>query len=393
MLLSRDGDAAAKHAAQVFGTLRGVAAKVGQMASYVDGVIPETHRDAYEAAMKGLRAAAPTSSSADIRKQVERDLGAPIESLFATWDEVPIASASIGQVHRATLADGSEVAVKVQHPGIVRAIESDLANAGVLETFVSFGGGKRFNSAGMLAEIQARFREELDYKLEAERQTAFAQLHADDSRIVVPEIIADRSSTHVMTSRFVRGMNFDEACLRSEAEKQAWAETLWHFVFKGNLVGGMFNADPHPGNFMFQPDGRVAFLDFGCVQVIPVERRGIAKQMHRAAIERDEARFRTAMARLVEAKPGPLEELSYKFVRACFEPLFASPYRITRTYAGSLVGAMRDMSMAARTMKAEHVFAMPPDMLFMNRLQFGFYSVLARFDVSVDYAAIERPFV
>ncbi len=393
LLLSRDGASAAKHAAEVFGTLRGLAAKVGQMASYVDGVVPEAHRDAYETAMKSLRAASPTSTSADIRALVEQDLGGSIETLFATWDERPIASASIGQVHHATLHDGTEVAVKVQHTGIARAIESDLSNAGILESVVGVAGGRRFDSRGMLEVIRTRFREELDYTLEASRQRAFAAVHEGDARVVIPRVIDDRCGPHVLTTTFVRGASFDDAIAASETQRRAWATTLWHFVFKGNLVAGMFNADPHPGNYLFQDEGRIAFLDFGCVQPVPAHRIPIARALHRAALDHDDAGFRAAAAALTDAKPGPLEELTYKFVRLCFEPLFASPYRITRSYAGGLVGAMHDMGMAARSMRDEHVFSMPPEMLFMNRLNFGFYSVLARLDVEVDYAEIERAFV
>jgi predicted unusual protein kinase regulating ubiquinone biosynthesis (AarF/ABC1/UbiB family) len=96
MLLDRDGKNGAKHAAEVLGTLRGLAAKVGQMASYVDGLVPESQRDAYEASLKALRASAPKSSPASIRALVEEELGAPIDRLFVEWDDEPIASASIG---------------------------------------------------------------------------------------------------------------------------------------------------------------------------------------------------------------------------------------------------------------------------------------------------------
>ena len=136
LLLSRDGEGAAQQAAEVLGTLRGLAAKAGQMVSYEDGLVPETHRASYETALRTLRTAAPTSSPAAIRAVVEEDLGAPIGELFARWEEEPFASASIGQVHRATLLDGRDVAVKVQHPGIARAVESDLENASVLQGIV-----------------------------------------------------------------------------------------------------------------------------------------------------------------------------------------------------------------------------------------------------------------
>jgi predicted unusual protein kinase regulating ubiquinone biosynthesis (AarF/ABC1/UbiB family) len=126
-----DGTGAAEKAAEVLGNLRGLAAKVGQMASYVDGLVPEGQRNAYEASLRALRSQAPRSSAAEIRGVVEAELDAPIDRLFVTWEDAPVASASIGQVHRATLHDGRVVAVKVQHPNVRQAVESDLASAGV----------------------------------------------------------------------------------------------------------------------------------------------------------------------------------------------------------------------------------------------------------------------
>src|SRR6185437_12237252 len=180
---------------------------------------------------------APKSSSVEIRACVEEQLGAPIDRLFATWNDAPIASASIGQVHAATLADGREVAVKVQHPGVVQAVESDLANASILEGFAGAIGGKRFETKKMFAVIRARFREELDYKLEAERLTRFAELHAGDPTVRVPGLVRSHSALRVLTTELARGLKFDEACAASEPERKAWAETMWRFVFKGTLVG------------------------------------------------------------------------------------------------------------------------------------------------------------
>ncbi|HTA94032.1 MAG TPA: AarF/UbiB family protein, partial [Polyangiaceae bacterium] len=199
LLLSKGADSAAERAADVLGTLRGVAAKVGQMASYVDGVVPEGQRDAYEAALRKLREQAPTSSIAEIRAQVERELGAPIDELFCDWEDEPVASASIGQVHRARLADGRVVAVKVQHSGIAKAVESDLENVGMLESLVGTFVPKGVNSRGVLEEVKTRFREELDYRLEAERQTRFAQIFRGDPQIRIPAIIPERSSLRVLT--------------------------------------------------------------------------------------------------------------------------------------------------------------------------------------------------
>jgi predicted unusual protein kinase regulating ubiquinone biosynthesis (AarF/ABC1/UbiB family) len=392
-LLDRSGAGTAKQAAEVLGTLRGLAAKMGQMASYVDGIIPEGQREAYETSMKALQAAAPRSSAEGIRACVEEQLGAPIDKLFARWDDQPIASASIGQVHAATLPDGREVAVKVQHPGVVQAVESDLANAGILEHFAGAIGGKRFESKKMFAVIRARFREELDYKLEAERLTRFAALHAGDPTVRVPGLVASHSALRVLTTELARGLKFDQACASSEPERLAWAETMWRFVFKGTLVGAMLNADPHPGNYIFHPGGVVTFLDYGCIQIIEPEHRARAEVVHRCALARDEAGFGRAVATLVNARPGALEKMAVSYTRECFQPLFSSPYRVQRSYAASLVGGMKDMAQTARKVPPDEFFPMPPDMVFVNRLQFGFYSVLARLDVEVDYARVEREFL
>jgi predicted unusual protein kinase regulating ubiquinone biosynthesis (AarF/ABC1/UbiB family) len=390
LLLSKSspGEAAAQKAAEVLGTLRGLAAKAGQMASYVDGMVPEGQREAYETAMRGLRAAAPTSSSAAIRAVVEEDLGAPVEKLFAEWENKPFASASIGQVHRARLEDGREVAVKVQHPGIAKAIESDLQNADALGGMVGVLGPKRLDPKAVLAELRARFTEELDYELEARRQGQFAALHAGDRMIRIPEVIAARSGKRVLTSEFMRGASLEEAALVDEVTRRTYAQTMWRFVFKGNLVAGMFNADPHPGNYMFQEDGAIVFIDFGCVQPIEGERLDLARHLHKAAILGDDAAFRRISAKILLTEGGAYEKTAVDYSRLLFEPIFSSPYRITRSYAASLVEGIKDLKDIA--IKGDKSFVpLPPGMLFMNRLQFGFYSVLARLDVEIDYRAVE----
>lgn len=392
-VLGSDGASAAAQAAEVLGTLRGLAAKLGQMASYVDGVVPEEQRASYEAALSSLRAAAPSSPPAAVRRAVEEELGAPLDQLFADWEDAPMASASIGQVHRARLHDGRRVAVKVQHPGIARALESDLSNAGVLEAMAGALGARRFESKRILDEVRARFREELDYALEAERQRAFAALHRGDPAIRIPAVVDDRSARRVLTTELAEGLGFDDAVTAGPEARAAWAETLWRFVFKGNLVGGMFNADPHPGNYIFHDGGSVTFLDFGCVEPIEGERLHLARALHHAALRGDDPAFADLARRVLMTRGGRYEALALSYSRRCFEPIFGSPYRITRPYAASLAAGIKEMAMEARSFKDEEVAPLPPGMLFLNRLQIGFYSVLARLDVEVDYARVERAFL
>ncbi len=392
MLVAKGSEKVAERAAEVLGNLRGLAAKLGQTASYVDGFIPDTHRAVYEKALGSLRDAAPTSSPDAIRALVETELGGKLEELFAEWDAAPFASASIGQVHRARLHGGLEVAVKVQHPGIEVAIESDLSNAGLLESFVGALGPRALNSGAVLEVVKARFREELYYLLQAERQRAFGKLHAGDPKIHIPRVVPERSARRVLTMELASGKTLEEAALAPEPTRRSYAEALWRFVFKGNLVGGMFNADPHPGNYLFQADGSVTFLDFGCVQPIRGERLTWARDLHRAALARDEAAFARAAARILEARGGSYEAAATAYSRRCFEPVFGSPFRIDTAFATSLVHEIKSVKEQLWA-KDKSFVPLPQGMLFMNRLQFGFYSVLARLDVELDYAEVERVFL
>ncbi|MBK8261605.1 MAG: AarF/ABC1/UbiB kinase family protein [Nannocystis sp.] len=393
LILGRGDDEAALHAAEVLGTLRGLAAKLGQMVSYVDGLVPEEQRGSYERAMGRLQAATATSSPAAIAQLLTQELGAPPERLFAEWDPAPIASASIGQVHRARLEDGREVAVKVQHPGIARALESDLLNAGVLEGAIGLLGMRRLGTERMLEELRARFREELDYTLEAARQRLFSQVHAGDPAIKIPEVIDHRSSGRVLTTELVRGLTLDEAARQSEAERAAWCRTLWRFVYKATIVGGAFNADPHPGNYFFGPAGQVTFIDFGCVQLAEPGRQELARALHRAAADGDDPAFERAGAAMLRARGGEYEVMAVDYLRRAFEPQRRSPFRITRAYTAGLVDQMKRIALASKRLRDGSFVPMPPGVFFMNRLQFGFYSVLARLDAEVDYAAVEREFL
>lgn len=383
-------EAAAERAAEVLGTMRGLAAKVGQMASYVDGFVPETHRQAYETALKSLRTAAPTSSPEKIRQVVEEDLKAPIDKLFAEWENEPFASASIGQVHRARLENGLQVAVKVQHPGIAKAIESDFANASVIKSMVAAVAPKNVDPKRVFEEVKERFTEELDYPLEAERQQFFKNLHKGDPLIAIPDVVLDRVGPRVLTTALAHGKTLEEAAELSESERRVYAEVLWRFVFKGNLVGKLFNADPHPGNYLFGENGKITFLDFGCCQ--PMLHAERAVELHLAALAHDEKRFERAAAAILQTRGGSFEKKAVAYTRQCFEPLFKTPFNITRTYVTNLVGGIRELKNEVFA-KDKSFTQLPPGMVLMNRLQFGFYSVLARLDVEVDYAQVELNFL
>ena len=389
MLGNGAGTAAAEQALELLGSLRGLAAKVGQMASYVDGIVPEEQREAYERVLSGLQRATASSPFSKVCELIERDLGASVAELFAELDPEPMASASIGQVHRARLHDGSEVAVKVQHPGIEAAIETDLSSAGMLVGIVARVAPSGMNTREIHDEVAQHFREELDYRLEAERQRAFAQFHAGDVQIHVPRVFESHSSRRVLTSELVRGSDFAAILQLTAAERREYARVLWRFVFKTMLVEGLFNADPHPGNYLFHPQGRVTFLDFGCVQRLDPGMLTAARIMHAAAIRGDEAEFKRAAAEGCRTRPGPYEADLLEYLWRCYAPVRSAEFHLTREYVAEIVRSTQDMKRHMLS-RASNVTPVPRGVVLTNRLQFGFYSVLARLDVDVDYAEVDR---
>jgi predicted unusual protein kinase regulating ubiquinone biosynthesis (AarF/ABC1/UbiB family) len=390
-LLGRgDGAAAAEKALEVLGNLRGLAAKVGQMASYVDGMVPDAQSEAFARTLSQLQSATPASPFPAVRALIESELGKPLDQAFASFEELPLASASIGQVHRARLADGSLVAVKVQHPGIAQALESELGGAGAFASMAELFSPKGVNAREIFDELSARFREELDYLHEADQQTRFAALHADDPRVHVPRVLASHSTRRVLTSELVVGaQGFEQVLARDPAERAQLAELLWQFVFKSIVLGGVFNADPHPGNYLFHSDGRISFLDFGCVQEVNGAYFEALPELHGAALADDYAAFARAGRAGLATRDGDYERALLGYLWRCYEPLRSARYHITRGYVAALV---RDTQALKKQMfKSDaQVTPVPRGLVLLNRLQFGFWSILGRLDVPAEYARVHR---
>lgn len=390
LVAGRSTDKLAEQATAVLGSLRGMAAKVGQMASVFEGVLPE-HLDApFSNALARLRDHTETSAYAEIAAVVEAELGASLDTLYQHFDQTPMASASIGQVHHARLHDGRHVAVKVQHPGIERAMQSDLSNARIIERLASNLVPKGFDSDRTFDRVIDRFREELDYRIEADHQMRLARLHQATPGVVIPEVVASHSARRVITTELLQGRAFDEIVHNaSTSERQGYATTLWRFVFRSILVGSEFNADPHPGNYLFGAPPTIAFLDFGCVQRLTEPRYLAMRTLHQAAVERDETCFAAAARALLGTRGGIPESFAIGFARKAFTPVFDSPFRIGTDYLRGLVNSVVDAKFDLLRDR-RHAMPFPPELALLNRLQFGLYSLLARLDVELDYAAIER---
>jgi predicted unusual protein kinase regulating ubiquinone biosynthesis (AarF/ABC1/UbiB family) len=243
--------------------MRGAAMKVGQTLSAVDlGMVPEEIRPEFQEILASLQQNADPVSFKAIAKVVEQDLGEKLSSVFRDFDPQPIAAASIGQVHRATLLDGQDVAVKVQYPGIAEAIHADMQNLRLgLKLLSAIAPG--IDTGEIAGEIRERITEELDYELEAANQRAMARAYRGHPFILVPDVITSLSRERVLVSEYVDGRRFAEAVKKPQAERDRIGEILVRFYLNGPLRHRLLNGDPHPGNNLYLDDGRVACLDFG----------------------------------------------------------------------------------------------------------------------------------
>ncbi|WP_205695883.1 AarF/ABC1/UbiB kinase family protein [Conexibacter sp. SYSU D00693] len=280
---------AAEQIVAVLGTMKGAAMKLGQVLSFLDvGLVPESHREEFQAKLAELRDAAPKVAFKDMKRVLEESYGEKLDHVFDTFDPVPIAAASIGQVYRARLHDGRDVAVKVQYPGVARAVRSDLQNMGILLRLMKrMAPGLDPDAIG--GEIRERMEEELDYELEAANQRTLARIYRGHPFIVIPDVVTSLSHERVVVSEFVQGRRFEELESASQEERDAVGEVIFRFYFGTMYRHRQFSGDPHPGNcLVLDRDGplpRMAFLDFGLFKRISDEAAEFELETQRLGIE------------------------------------------------------------------------------------------------------------
>jgi predicted unusual protein kinase regulating ubiquinone biosynthesis (AarF/ABC1/UbiB family) len=236
---------AAQQIVSALGTMKGAAMKLGQVMSFLDvGLVPEE------------------------------------------FDETPIAAASIGQVYRARLHDGREVAVKVQYPGVAQAVRADMQNLGmILRLLKRIAPGLDVKATA--EEVRSRIGDELDYELEAQNQRSMARIFRGHPFIVVPEVVTSLTREKVIVSEFVSGIGFDAIKQLDQETRNRVGETVFRFYFGCMYRHHQFSGDPHPGNFLLMDDGKVAFLDFGLFKVMPATLLEIELACQRAGHEGD----------------------------------------------------------------------------------------------------------
>jgi ubiquinone biosynthesis protein len=223
---------------------------------------------------------------------IERELGAPVEEVFASFDPNPLGSASIGQVHRAVLRDGGVVAVKVQRPEAPGRVESDLELMRDFADFLDRRFGRRIfvDVRGLVAEFETVIRRELDYTTEAANARRFAANFAD-TPVVIPKVHLGYSTSRILTLQYVEGTRFRDIrpLLLTPSERRRVASMGADAIFKMAFEYGFFHGDPHPGNLLLTPDGDLALLDFGMVGYMSRGDIDALSRLFIAVIQRDAA--------------------------------------------------------------------------------------------------------
>ena len=378
----------AQQVAAELGNMKGALMKVGQMASYLDDGLPEPMR----LALSQLQSNAPPMAVELVRIELERELGKPMAELFVQFDDEPIASASIGQVHRAIirLSDGTEraVAVKVQYPGVAEAIDADLRTADLLGAMLAFGF-KSLNPEDMVAEIKDRLREELDYKREAANQQMFVDFYSGHPFIHVPEVFHEFSTGRILMTELVAGHSFAEVCEWSQEERDMAGEAIFRFVFRSLYRFRAFNGDPHPGNYIFHGQGKVSFLDFGLIKHFTEDEMHMFQSMVKAAVlDHDMDAYRRVIedaGMLQLDAPFTTQEAGDYFAHF-YEPVRESrEMEWSTTYATSIVRHTFD-----RSSPIAQYATVPKSFVFIQRINLGLYAVLGQLRSRGNYRRISE---
>jgi predicted unusual protein kinase regulating ubiquinone biosynthesis (AarF/ABC1/UbiB family) len=367
------------------GQLKGMAMKAGQLISYLDLQLPPE----MQAALAVLQTHSPPMPFARVEEIITRELGDDAAPLLLHMTREPAAAASIGQVHRATLPDGTSVAVKVQYPEIERAIATDFRPAAIGTKFVGLlvPGA---NVDAIIREARRAVLDECNYEREADYQERIGRIYARHPILAVPAVHRAYSARHVLTTTWAEGLRFDDfiATRPAQALRDRMGEALFEFYVGTLYRHGLFNWDPHPGNYIFGRDGRLSVLDYGSMREF--ERDFVRKLM---------VLTRAAHADTRQALDAAFVELGLVDAGDAYD--FDAVRRLVRAFYGPM---LRDAVLAVepgQAMPLADVIAekrkilklhLPGELLFILRIRFGVMSVLSRLGACANWYRLERGF-
>jgi predicted unusual protein kinase regulating ubiquinone biosynthesis (AarF/ABC1/UbiB family) len=368
---------------QVLGQLKGGAMKMGQALSVFEAALPEDVAAPYRAALTKLQEAAPPLPATTVHAVLAKELGADWRERFEAFDDLPAAAASIGQVHHAVWADGREVAVKIQYPGAGPALLGDLKQLGRLaRMFSSLTPG--LDVKPLLAELEKRVAEELDYRLEAESQATFAAAYERDDDITVPQVVTH--SERVLVTEWIDGVPLSRIIATgTQQERDRASLLLARFLFSGPVLAGLLHADPHPGNFRLLPDGQLGVIDFGAVDRLPDGAPEPIGRVARLAIQGDADAVLDALR--AEGFVRPSIEIDAQalldYMAPLLEPIAGPSFRFDRPWLRQQALRLGDPRSPAAQLGRQ--LNQPPSYLLIHRVTLGTIGVLCQLGGEADY--------
>lgn len=375
----------AEDVAKELGEMKGVLMKAGQMLSFIAEGLP----DEAQTVLAQLQADAAPMAPSLAAGVVQAELGADPAVLFRTWEDLPVAAASIGQVHRAVDDADRALAVKVQFPGADAAIRQDLDAAEVLYAMFSTLALNGLDARALVDELRLRMVDELDYRKEAANLVAFTDAFAGHPWIRIPQLVGEFSSARVLTTEWVDGMTWEQLMASPVATKQQIGEVIWRFAQHSVQRLGMFNGDPHPGNYKFHHDASVTFLDFGLVKRWePGEWQRLEPTLDAVVVDRDPEQLVDAMiaAEFLSAGHGLDPQRVYDYVSAPYRPYLVDEFTFTRSWMADTLGRIADLNGPHADVIAK--LNMPPSFVILDRVVWGVSAILGRLEVTAPWRAM-----
>jgi predicted unusual protein kinase regulating ubiquinone biosynthesis (AarF/ABC1/UbiB family) len=365
--------------------LRGAFMKLIQMLSMRQDLLPGEALDV----LRATQSSVPPMSYGTIADQIRREIGKRPEQLFRSFDQTAFAAASLGQVHRARLKDGRDVAVKVQYPGVEGTVEEDLKNMKLLlRTLQAIGRDvmrQKVDTAAIYSELEARLREELDYVNEARNAAEFGRLFADDPEVEIPEVIKDLSSRRVLTMTFIEGYPLADVMGPAvDLELRTWVANKCHaIVWRQIMEFGVLHTDFHPGNYLVNYHPRLGILDFGSIRRFRDSERKAYLQVARGIIDNDAHAIGAGMQKLGWFDRGQDPAPMVKIVRILFQPMM-----VDRDYDPADYDTVGNATRVGEIAFEHKLYKSPAHSVFLRRALIGLEGIIRHLGVKTNYRRI-----
>jgi predicted unusual protein kinase regulating ubiquinone biosynthesis (AarF/ABC1/UbiB family) len=370
----------------VLGELKGGAMKVGQALSVMEAAIPDEFGEPYREALTKLQKDAPPLHAAKVHRVLDAQLGTKWRDRFTSFDDKPVASASIGQVHKGIWSDGREVAVKIQYPGADEALRADLKTMQrMVSIFKQLSPGA--DVQGVVDELIERTEMELDYRLEADNQRAFATAYKDHPHFVVPAVVA--SAPKVVIAEWIDGISLAQIIRDgTQEQRDLMGYRLFELTDDAPRRLEMMHGDAHPGNFMLMPGDKMGVLDFGAVAPLPGGMPVELGSMLRYAVDKNYEQLLPTMEKIGFIQKGQrvstveIDDMLQQYV----QPLEVEVFHYTRKWLQKMTAL--NFERAPGQIRAARQMDIPPKLAIPMRVIASIVAISCQLDAHVPVRKI-----